>query len=377
MLRIILAIGIRAGARRLRGRARLCPAGDARRPRPAPFVSTSPAVDAAATANDDWWRLYRDPVLDGLIADALAANTDIRVAVARLARARASLREVRSDRLPQATAGASATYGRASAIQARAGRRPRGLDGRCRARRRLRSRPVRPGQPRRRGGARRRRRGAGRCRCGARLGRRRNHARLCRRRFCRRTAGGGGTDRRAARPIAEGDPAPRRSRPDHRARHRADRRAAQSAPGRRARDRRRAPGRAVPPRDADRAHARRPAAGRRAAHRDAAPRPADPGRRRRGVAGAPPRRARGRAPAGGGDRADRRRDRRPVPADQPGRVGRLDRHGPRQSVRCRPAQLAARPADQLEPQHRPDPRADRRGGGGHARPRSRPSTAPC
>ncbi|WP_375421499.1 efflux transporter outer membrane subunit [uncultured Sphingomonas sp.] len=88
-----------------------------------PFVSASPAVDATASADERWWQLYRDPVLDGLIADALAANTDIRVAVARLARARASLREVRGDRLPQATAGASATYGRLPAIQ-----RPPGVE---------------------------------------------------------------------------------------------------------------------------------------------------------------------------------------------------------------------------------------------------------
>ncbi|TRW14943.1 efflux transporter outer membrane subunit [Glacieibacterium frigidum] len=82
----------------------------------APFVSLSPAVSTAAAA-DDWWRLYNDPVLDGLIADALAANTDIRVAVERLAQARATLREVRGDRLPQASAGAGATYGRSSEIQ--------------------------------------------------------------------------------------------------------------------------------------------------------------------------------------------------------------------------------------------------------------------
>lgn len=80
------------------------------------FVTTTPAVDTAATANDHWWQLYRDPVLDSLITDALVANTDIRVAVARLARARASLREVRGDRLPQATVGASGTYGRTSSL---------------------------------------------------------------------------------------------------------------------------------------------------------------------------------------------------------------------------------------------------------------------
>jgi NodT family efflux transporter outer membrane factor (OMF) lipoprotein len=57
----------------------------------------------------DWWRLYEDPVLDGLIADALAHNTDVRAAVARLERARASLREVEVDRLPQGGVSASAT----------------------------------------------------------------------------------------------------------------------------------------------------------------------------------------------------------------------------------------------------------------------------
>lgn len=82
-----------------------------------PFLSASPALDASAPADQNWWQLYRDPVLDGLIADALAANTDVRVAVGRLAQARASLREVRGDRLPQATASASATYGRLPAIQ--------------------------------------------------------------------------------------------------------------------------------------------------------------------------------------------------------------------------------------------------------------------
>ena len=77
------------------------------------FVSAgTPGVNADAPAEGDWWRLYRDPVLDRLIADALAANTDIRVAVARLARARASLREVRAQRTPQLGVEAGAQYGR-------------------------------------------------------------------------------------------------------------------------------------------------------------------------------------------------------------------------------------------------------------------------
>jgi NodT family efflux transporter outer membrane factor (OMF) lipoprotein len=60
----------------------------------------------------NWWRLYADPVLDALVADALAANTDVRVAAARIARARAVLREERAAREPQVGVGGSAQYGR-------------------------------------------------------------------------------------------------------------------------------------------------------------------------------------------------------------------------------------------------------------------------
>ena len=77
-----------------------------------PFVSTaSPALSTDPVAAN-WWRLYNDPVLDGLVADALKANTDVRVAVARLERARASLRGARADRLPSTGLNAGATYGR-------------------------------------------------------------------------------------------------------------------------------------------------------------------------------------------------------------------------------------------------------------------------
>ena len=78
--------------------------------------SANPAVSTAA-ADNNWWRLYNDPVLDQLVTDALAANTDIRVAVARLDKAWASLRETRSDRLPQANVGATGGYGRSADVQ--------------------------------------------------------------------------------------------------------------------------------------------------------------------------------------------------------------------------------------------------------------------
>lgn len=82
-----------------------------------PFLSATDPAFVAAPAQQDWWRLYQDPVLDQLIADALAANTDVRVAVARLEKARSALRGARSDRLPQTSLSAGATYGRVPVTQ--------------------------------------------------------------------------------------------------------------------------------------------------------------------------------------------------------------------------------------------------------------------
>lgn len=66
-------------------------------------VTTAPAVD-------QWWRLFDDPALDRLVADALANNTDVRVAAANLRRARALLSEAGVGRLP--TTDISAGYTR-------------------------------------------------------------------------------------------------------------------------------------------------------------------------------------------------------------------------------------------------------------------------
>ena len=63
---------------------------------------------------EDWWRLYDDPRLDALVAQALAENTDLRVAAANLARSRAVLREVRAGRSIETTITAGASYGRES-----------------------------------------------------------------------------------------------------------------------------------------------------------------------------------------------------------------------------------------------------------------------
>ncbi len=68
--------------------------------------SASPAVSIGPVP-DAWWQLYDDPRLDRLVREALAANTDIRVASANLRRATAAFHEVEAENLPQGGIGAS------------------------------------------------------------------------------------------------------------------------------------------------------------------------------------------------------------------------------------------------------------------------------
>ncbi|RAK52431.1 TolC family protein [Phenylobacterium deserti] len=64
------------------------------------FVAAAQGPFSAEQPPGDWWRLYQDPTLDGLVADALANNRDIAVATANLAQVRAILSEARTARLP-------------------------------------------------------------------------------------------------------------------------------------------------------------------------------------------------------------------------------------------------------------------------------------
>ncbi|MBT0670045.1 TolC family protein [Novosphingobium profundi] len=99
----------------------------------APFLGSG-VEDAGVTSAApvaQWWKLYDDPVLDDLVREALAANTDIRVALARIEKARASLRGSRADRLPQGAIDAQGGYRRASESQLLPGmdREARSVDG--------------------------------------------------------------------------------------------------------------------------------------------------------------------------------------------------------------------------------------------------------
>lgn len=76
--------------------------------------ASSDAAFTPETPPGDWWRLYDDARLDAFVAQALEANTDLRIAAANLARARAVLREARTGQLPTTTLSGAASYGRQS-----------------------------------------------------------------------------------------------------------------------------------------------------------------------------------------------------------------------------------------------------------------------
>jgi multidrug efflux system outer membrane protein len=70
--------------------------------------------EAAAIANPLWWEQFQDPVLNQLIATALAENRDVKVAAARVDEFRAQFVTTRSALFPQVVAGADASRQRAS-----------------------------------------------------------------------------------------------------------------------------------------------------------------------------------------------------------------------------------------------------------------------
>lgn len=68
-----------------------------------PLVSANSAAFTPAEPEGEWWRLYADPALDGLVAQAMANNRDLAAAAGNLERVRALLSEARSGWLPSTT----------------------------------------------------------------------------------------------------------------------------------------------------------------------------------------------------------------------------------------------------------------------------------
>ncbi|TCM20670.1 NodT family efflux transporter outer membrane factor (OMF) lipoprotein [Novosphingobium sp. PhB165] len=84
----------------------------------APPRSTIALPEAPSSADptpSQWWRLYNEPDLDALVAEALTDNRDLQATKARLLEARAVLREAEGNRLPDTALSAGA--GRGSTLQ--------------------------------------------------------------------------------------------------------------------------------------------------------------------------------------------------------------------------------------------------------------------
>ena len=70
--------------------------------------------DARDTANTDWWTQFDDPVLDALIAEALANNRTVKIAAANIEQAAGVLMQTRAQLFPQVSYNGGATRERFS-----------------------------------------------------------------------------------------------------------------------------------------------------------------------------------------------------------------------------------------------------------------------
>ena len=82
---------------------------------PAAFQNADPAAFTAANPEAEWWKAFGDPVLDQLVGQALSANLDLKIAVARVGEARALFTEQKLDLLPHVTA--DGTYAKSNEQQ--------------------------------------------------------------------------------------------------------------------------------------------------------------------------------------------------------------------------------------------------------------------
>ncbi|MFZ2447876.1 MAG: efflux transporter outer membrane subunit [Syntrophobacteraceae bacterium] len=73
---------------------------------------------ARDTANTDWWKQFGDPVLDSLIAEAVANNKDVKIAAANIEQAAGVLMQTRAPLFPQASYSFNATRERLSGLNA-------------------------------------------------------------------------------------------------------------------------------------------------------------------------------------------------------------------------------------------------------------------
>ncbi len=82
-------------------------------PLPAAFLEPSSGT-APLEVPSDWWKAYNDPLLNELVQDGLANNTDLRIAAARVEEAEALVREAHATLLPFVQGQGTAFRGRTS-----------------------------------------------------------------------------------------------------------------------------------------------------------------------------------------------------------------------------------------------------------------------
>ena len=73
--------------------------------------------EARETANTEWWKQFRDPVLDELIIEALANNRNIKIAAANVEQAAGVLIQTRSSLFPQIGYSGSGTKQRCKRVR--------------------------------------------------------------------------------------------------------------------------------------------------------------------------------------------------------------------------------------------------------------------
>jgi outer membrane protein, multidrug efflux system len=74
--------------------------------------SRAGGAESGSLGDQQWWEVFQDETLQGLIHTALEQNYDVRIAAVRILQARAQLGIARADQLPIASAGAATAYER-------------------------------------------------------------------------------------------------------------------------------------------------------------------------------------------------------------------------------------------------------------------------
>jgi multidrug efflux system outer membrane protein len=85
-------------------------------PLPAEFAAAADKAEPQIPA--DWWKLYRDPQLDALVADVRGRNADLRIAAAQVEEAEAVMRQARAAIFPEVTVSFTRTRSRVGTLTA-------------------------------------------------------------------------------------------------------------------------------------------------------------------------------------------------------------------------------------------------------------------